>query len=33
MKALLRIAFLLFSTLSFAQTIKLDGLITDSKNA
>ncbi len=33
MKALLRIAFFLFTTLSFAQTIKLDGLITDSKNA
>lgn len=33
MKVLLRIAFFLFTTFSFAQTIKLDGLITDSKNA
>nr|WP_315174988.1 carboxypeptidase-like regulatory domain-containing protein [uncultured Flavobacterium sp.] len=33
MKALLRIVLFLFTTLSFAQTIKLDGLITDSKNA
>ena len=33
MKALLRIALYLFSMVSFAQTIKLDGLITDSKNA